>query len=129
MFSSISAGWGAVTIYFPPAGDCTLRQVFGLPAHGVLAGQSYVQHFAPLMGRLKSVLAPEVVDAMAKALTIMEDGTPCPAPHVAPGSWSVGALAVTAAVRVLAGLPVAAAPKMIMVDLFSACTLQTVDMI
>ena len=56
---------------------------------------------------------------MARALTVMEDGTPCPAPHVSPGAYSVAALAVSCAARVLAGVPVTPAPELILVDLLA----------
>jgi molybdopterin/thiamine biosynthesis adenylyltransferase len=126
--SAMSAGWGAVAIYFPVGCPCTFRQLFGLPESGPVDDCSYVEHFAGLVGRLQEVLMPEVVQALQQAFTIMKDGKPCPASQVAPGAAAVASLAVTAAVRVLAGLPVAAAPRMIVADMFSACTTPAVDL-
>ena len=40
-----------------------------------------------------------------------------------------GSDAVTAAVRVLAGLPVTAAPRMMVADMFSVCTAPGVDLL
>jgi hypothetical protein len=58
-----------------------------------------------------------VVAVVASALTVMEDGTPCPASQVAPGAFAVGALATSLLVRVLAGEHVTPAPQMVVLDL------------
>lgn len=63
-----------------------------------------------------------------QAFTIMKDGKPCPAPQVAPGAAAVASLAMTAAVRVLAGLSVTAAPRMMVADMCSVCTAPGVDL-
>lgn len=66
-----------------------------------------------MIERLAHDLNPEVVYAISKALTIMEDGTPCPASQVAPGSFAVASLAGTMIYRIFAGLPVSVAPDFI----------------
>lgn len=115
--SAVSAGWGGAAMYFPAGGGTTFRQVFGLPATGSVAGFSYVRQFAGVIAKLGDHLGPEIRAAMAKALTSMEDGTPCPAPHISVGAYCVAALGATVAMRILAGQPVAAAPQMLLVNL------------
>ena len=56
-----------------------------------------------------------VVLAVGKALTLMEDGRPCPASQVAPGADALSSLAGTLMVRILAGQSVLEAPTMITV--------------
>lgn len=121
LISAVSAGWGAALMYFPadPAKPALFRRIFGLPETGPVVNASYVEHFSVLFQALAKRLSPEIVQAMARALTVMEDGTPCPAPHVSPGSYSVAALAVSCAVRVLAGESVTPAPDLILVDLLA----------
>jgi molybdopterin/thiamine biosynthesis adenylyltransferase len=121
LISAVSAGWGAALMYFPPdpTQPALFRRIFGLPETGPVANDSYVEHFSVLFQALAKRLSPEIVQAMARALTVMEDGTPCPAPHVSPGSYSVAALAVSCAVRVLAGESVTPAPDLILVDLLA----------
>jgi molybdopterin/thiamine biosynthesis adenylyltransferase len=127
VISAVSVGFGAAAVYFPPGSPCTFRQLFGLPADGPVGGYSYAERFAVVIERLAEKLDPDVVRAMAKALTIMEDGRPCPAPHVSVGAASVAALATTIALRVLGGRPVTAAPEMILVDMASAAALPGID--
>lgn len=117
LLSCLSAGWGAVGFFFPPGGPCTARTLFGLPPTGSVAGASYTERFAGLMGTLAAELNPAIVAVMAEALKTMEDGTPCPASQVAAGGAAVAALAATLAVRVAAGRPVAPAPRLHLVDL------------
>lgn len=119
LISTVSAGWGAALMYFPPDGgpQSLFRRIFGLPVSGPVENASYVQHFSRLFEVLAARLSPEIVEAMARALRVMEDGTPCPAPQVSPGSYSVAALAVSCAVRVLSGAQETAAPNLILIDL------------
>lgn len=123
ILSAVSAGWGAAMMYFPnndPSSPHNFRSLFGLPAFGSVANLSYIKHFAGFFQTIAGQFDPQVVQAMSAALTVMQDGTPCPAPHVAPGSYSVATLALTAATRVLNGEHVAAAPELILVDLSKA---------
>jgi molybdopterin/thiamine biosynthesis adenylyltransferase len=119
VISAVSAGWGAVLMFCPPkpAEPSIFRRMFGLPQSGPVDNASYVERFGVLFGALSDRLSPEVVQAMGRALTRMEDGTPCPAPHVSAGSYSVAALAVTCAVQLLAGHTPTIAPQLIVIDL------------
>lgn len=115
--TAMSIGWGAGCVYFPPGSPWTFRKLFGLPDSGSVDNASYVERFGAAISRLATVLDPEVVQVVGQALTVMEDGTPCPASQVSPGAFSVGAMAATLIVRVLAEQPVTEAPKMTLVDL------------
>jgi hypothetical protein len=55
-----------------------------------------------VIDRLEADLSEDVVAALKKTLTVMDDGRPCPAPHVSVGSWAVGSLAATMAVEFFA---------------------------
>jgi molybdopterin-synthase adenylyltransferase len=121
VISAVSAGFGAALMYFPPDGELTFREAFGCPRFGPVDGLSYVERFSGLLAQLRPALSPAVVHAMKQALTVMEDGTPCPAPHLAVGAECVASLAVTVALRVLAGEPVAAVPDLILTDMETAC--------
>lgn len=130
IISAVSAGWGAAAIYFPPnhAGACGFRTLFGLPESGSVENASYVHHFAAFMQRLGAHLDPAVAQAMAKALTVMEDGTPCPAPHVSAGSYAVASLAVTMAFRILAGQKVLETPYLVLADMGQICAQGGIDL-
>ena len=82
-----------------------------------------------LIDRLEADLSEDVVAALKKTLTIMDDGHPCPAPHVSVGSWAVGSLAAAMAVRVLRAEPITAAPRMIFLNVSNLCTMQGVDLL
>jgi molybdopterin/thiamine biosynthesis adenylyltransferase len=115
LITAISAGWGAIAGYFPPTGSdvCGFRTLFGMPDHGSVAGLSFRAHFAMFVAGLEDRFGPAVVSAMSQAFTLMEDGTPCPAPQLSVGAYGVASLAVTMAVRILNGEPVVAAPDMV----------------
>jgi len=98
------------------------RKIFKLPETGPVANESYVGHFAPLVDRLAERIDPQVCAAMAKALTLMEDGTPCPAPHVSAGSTAVASLSVTLIARILNGDPVLEAPYMLVANMGTVST-------
>lgn len=141
VISCVSAGWGAAAVYLPPRAErqpapptgggesgCYFRQLFGLPAAGPVENASYVKHFKIFIERIGAHLDPDVVEAMAKALTIMEDGTPCPAPHVAAGAYAVASLAVTMAVRLLAGRKVTAAPHLVLANMGALASGEGIDL-
>jgi hypothetical protein len=65
------------------------------------------------MGRIGAHLDEQVREEVAKALTIMEDGTACPASQIAVGSFSVAALAMAMMHDMLAGMEVPGAPHMV----------------
>jgi molybdopterin/thiamine biosynthesis adenylyltransferase len=119
VISAISAGWGAICCYFPPtaSGVCGFRTLFGMPEQGSVADMSFREHFAGFVAGLEQAFGPKVVEAMAKAFTLMEDGTPCPAPQLSVGAYGVASLAVTIAVRALNGDPIVAAPQMLVANM------------
>lgn len=128
--SAVSGGWGAMACYFPVTNSevCGFRQLFGLPHTGSVENASYVKHFAHFIDRIRTELDPAVANAMAKALTVMEDGTPCPAPHVSAGSFAVASLAVTVAARILNGDKVTPAPHLIVANMSAICSEAGIDL-
>ncbi len=122
IISSLSAGWGAIALYFPMNSPFTFRQLIGLPLSGSVENASYVKHFTALLQSIENnlLLPREVVSVMQTALTILEDGKPCPASQISVGAHAIAALTTTAIIRVLAGLPVATAPNLIITDNWSA---------
>lgn len=120
--SVASAGFGAMAIYFAPDNPHTIRDIFGLPVSGPVGNTSYVENFTRLVRRIYPQLDPLVVRAMEKTFTIMEDATPCPAPHTVVGSSTMAALAMTIAVRILQGEPITHAPDVILLNLSETCT-------
>jgi molybdopterin/thiamine biosynthesis adenylyltransferase len=129
VIAPLSAGWGAAAIYFPPDGTCTFRSIFGLPSSGSVGHISYVGQFMRVIDRLEPDLSADVVAALRKTLTRMDDGRPCPAPHVSVGSWAVGSLAATLAVKVLRNEPITPAPRMIFLNMSSLCTMPGIDLL
>ena len=123
----LSAGWGAAALYFPPGSACSFRTIFGLPATGPVAQISYVDQFMRLIDRMEPELSADIVLALRKTLTKMDDGTPCPAPHVSVGASAVGSLAATMAVRVLRGDVITPAPRMIFLNIDRYCTTAGID--
>lgn len=126
--TALSIGWGAGCIYFPVGCEHTFRKLFGVQEEGSVAHMSYVDVFASLIRRLEDRLDPVVIKVIKKALTVMEDGTPCPASQVSPGAFSVGALGATLAVRIISGLPVLQSPNMTIVDMPTALMSQGIDL-
>jgi len=129
IIAPLSAGGGTAAIYFPPGATCSFRTIFGLPASGPVAGISYVGQFMRLIDRMEAELSPDIVLALRKTLTRMDDGTPCPAPHVSVGSAAVGSLAATMAVRFLRGEAITPAPRMIFLNMDRYCTTSGIDML
>lgn len=74
---------------------------------------SYAQVFANIIARIGRHLDAQVVEQIGRALTIMEDGKPCPASQVAVGSFTLGAMAVSMMHDFLDGRPVPTAPNMV----------------
>lgn len=126
--TALAIGWGAGCIYFPPDGQCSFRKAFGVPETGASEHLSYVEMFAPLIQSLEGRLDPVVIQVVKKALTVMEEGTPCPVSQVSPGAFSVGAMGAALAVRLLAGLPVLPAPQLLLADMSTALTVNGIDM-
>lgn len=130
IISAVSAGWGAAAIYFPPTENtaCGFRQLFGLPEAGSVENASYVEHFAHFMQRIGQHLDPTVANAMQKALTVMEDGTPCPAPHVSAGSFAVASLVTTMMSRILNNDAVTESPYLVLANMGALCAEGGIDL-
>ena len=122
IITAIAVGWGGGVIYFPPSGECSFRHMCGLPETGPVDHIPYPVAFGRVMQHLAAHLDPEVVTVVARALTVMEDGTPCPASQVAPGAFAVASLAGTLVHRILAGRPVRTAHELMIVDMPTALT-------
>jgi molybdopterin/thiamine biosynthesis adenylyltransferase len=111
--TAFNVGFDGGIIYFPKGSPVTFRKVFGLPLEGSVAHLSYIESFGRVVKRMSQDIDPSVIKAVSKALTVMEDGSPCPASQVAPGSFGTANLAGTMLYRILAGLPVTPAPDFI----------------
>jgi hypothetical protein len=115
VFTALSIGYGAGVLYFPPDTKASLAAII---AHDMASAQgegdaSYAAVFGKIMARIGAHLDRQVVEQVAKALTIMEDGRPCPASQIAVGSFTVAALAVSMMHDMLAGKEVPASPHMV----------------
>lgn len=126
--SAINAGFGAVALYYPHNNSCTFRQLFGLPENGSVEGISYAEKYMGIIQHLAKYLNPQIVTEMSKALGFMEDGKPCPASQIAPGSFTAGTLAATIAIKHLAGETIASVPKIIMLDLANTIQESAIDL-
>jgi molybdopterin-synthase adenylyltransferase len=129
IITAVSAGFGTVVAYFPPGSPHTFRDLFGIGRDEDVDNASYTEKFQRFVDRIGSVFSPEVQAALRKTLRIMEDGVPCPAPHLAIGATAVASLCTTIAVRHLAGLPCDAAPLMMTVDMARACVTASVSLL
>jgi molybdopterin/thiamine biosynthesis adenylyltransferase len=115
VFTALSIGFGAGVLYFPPDGQASLASIIAkdmAQAQGE-GDASYAAVFGQIMGRIGAHLDRQVVEQVARALTIMEDGRPCPASQIAVGSFTVAALALSMMHDLLAGLPVPASPQLV----------------
>lgn len=120
VISTLNIGFGSGCVYFPPHSPYTFERIFNINKEE--ENPSYVEKFTPLIQKLSEVLDPQVVRAMASALTIMEDGKPCPASQVSAGTFSAGAFTATLVVRILSGLPVTPAPALLIANLTTTAT-------
>ena len=115
LFTALSIGFGAGVLYFPAGSGMSLADVIApdVDSAGDDGGASYANVFAKVIERIAAHLDQQVVEQIAKALTIMEDGKPCPASQVAVGSLTIAAMAVSMMHDVLAGYQVPCAPEMV----------------
>lgn len=115
VFTALSIGFGAGVLYFPPNSGASLAQIIEHDMAGAASeGEaSYAAVFGRIMARIGAHLDRQVVEQVARALTIMEDGRPCPASQISVGSFTVAALAVSMMHDLLAGMEVPAAPHMV----------------
>ncbi len=128
MITALSVGWGGACVYFPKETAWTFRRLFQLPETGSVDNVSYTEAFAHVIHKLADVIDPQVVQVVRQALTIMEDGKPCPASQVSPGAFAVASLAATMIVRILSGLPVTEAPRMVIADMPTVLTSAGIDL-
>lgn len=117
VISAINAGFGAVALFYPHHNALTFRQLFGLPNSGSVEGISYSEKYMGIIKKLAKHLNPQVVTEMSKALGFMENGKPCPASQIAPGSFTAGTLAATIAIKYLGNESIVAVPNIILLDL------------
>lgn len=115
VFTALSIGYGAGVLYFPADSNASLADII---ANDVRNAQgegdaSYAAVFSKIMARIGAHLDSQVVAQVAKALTIMEDGRPCPASQISIGSFTVAAMAVSMMHDMLAGMPVPSSPTMV----------------
>ncbi len=123
VITALAVGWGGGCLYFPRGGVYSARRLFGLPEEGPVDHIPYTVAFAAVMQRLAAHLDPTVVEVVKRALTVMEDGRPCPASQVAPGAFTVAALAGSLVHRLMAGLPVHEAPELMIADMPTVLTM------
>lgn len=115
VFTALSIGFGAGVLYFPARSSASLAAIIARDVHTAQGegAPSYAAVFGKIMGRIGAHLDPQVVEQVGKALTVMEDGRPCPASQIAVGSFTVAALAVSMMHDMLAGMDVPASPRMV----------------
>jgi len=115
IFTAMNIGFGAGVLYFPPGSGQSLPEILEKDVEAAAAegNLSYTAVFTRVMGRIGAHLDRQVTEEVAKALTIMEDGTACPASQIAVGSFSVAALAMAMMHDMLAGLEVPGSPNMV----------------
>jgi molybdopterin/thiamine biosynthesis adenylyltransferase len=115
IFTALNIGFGAGVLYFPPNSGNSLPEILqrDIEAAAAEGNLNYTAVFGRVMARIGAHLDRQVVEEVAKALTIMEDGTACPASQIAVGSFSVAALAVSMMHDMLAGMEVPASPNIV----------------
>ena len=116
IMTALSIGFGAGVLYFPAGAERSLVDLIEQDvkdAGGGADGAAYAQVFAGIVARIGRHLDAQVVEQIAKALTIMEDGKPCPASQVAVGSFTIAAMAVSMMHDILEGRQVPVAPRMV----------------
>ena len=124
VFTALSIGYGAGVLYFPADSNASLADIIAADVRSAQGeGEaSYAAVFGKIMGRIGAHLDSQVVAQVSKALTIMEDGRPCPASQIAIGSFTVAAQAVAMMHDMLAGLAVPSSPTMVVHSFRNHCT-------
>ena len=117
IMTALSIGFGAGVCLFPGGSGLSLADLIADDVARAATGggetPSYAQVFAKIIDRIGQHLDAQVVEQIARALTIMEDGKPCPASQVAVGSFTLAALAVSMMHDFLDGRAVPTAPDMV----------------
>jgi predicted ThiF/HesA family dinucleotide-utilizing enzyme len=115
VITALSIGFGVGTLFFEAEAGETLPEIIQRDVEKSTAegDASYANVFAKIMARIGAHLDRQVVEQVARALTIMEDGRPCPASQLAIGAFATAAQAVTLMLRYLEGAEVPRAPTMV----------------
>lgn len=115
LFTALSIGFGGGVLYFPAGSGMSLTDILAADIHRAndSGGAGYVNVFSSVIERIAAHLDEQVVKQISKALTIMENGKPCPASQVAVGSFTIAAMAVSMMHDILEGNRVPTAPDMI----------------
>lgn len=115
VFTALNIGFGAGVLYYPAGTRDSLASILAADVAGAQAegDGSYAAVFGKIMARIGAHLDRQVVEQVAKALTIMEDGRPCPASQIAAGSFTVAAMAVSMMHDMLAGIELPQAPLLV----------------
>lgn len=88
--------WGGI-LYFPPIAEMSLIDILSsdIQKSQDQNNVSYTTVYTSLIERIEGELDEQVVEEIKKALTIMEDGKPCPASQVSVGTFTIAAMAVS----------------------------------
>lgn len=117
IMTALSIGFGAGVCFFPGDSDLSLVDLIAHDVKSAAAAEgnepSYAAVFAKIIERIGEHLDAQVVEQIGRALTIMEDGKPCPASQIAVGSFTLAALAVSMMHDFLAGRAIPTAPDMV----------------
>lgn len=112
--SSLAIGWGCGSLVFNQ-NSMSFRELFQIPESNGIE-YSYKEVFSKFLENIACQLDETVLSVVAQALTIMEDGKPCPASQVSPGASSVGALSGYLFFKSLCNEELPLAPQMIYLD-------------
>lgn len=118
ILTALTIGWGAGVLVFRSEAEASFRTLFDIPEGRDVLAQAglYTVKFRALIERIGTQFPASVQHALAKALTVMEDGTPCPASQVAPGAFALASLAGTVLCRLLADEELVEAPYLACID-------------
>ena len=114
VISSLAIGWGCGSLFFDHD-SMSFRELFQIPEGNDLE-YSYKEVFSKFLENIACRLDETVLSVVSQALTIMEDGKPCPASQVSPGAAAVGALSGYLYFKSLRGDMLPTAPQMIYLD-------------
>lgn len=117
LFTALNAGFGALIWYFPPGCELPIADALHDDIVAASVGRdtpiTYADVYAPFVTRLKPFLDDEVSADILKVLAKMRDGEPCPASQVAPGLYTVAAMATSAMRDVLSGASYPSSPTLL----------------
>lgn len=114
ILTAVSVGFGALTWYYPPGTQVTMRTMMQADIDRAEGAASYASVFASFFDRLRDRMDADVCDQVDRVLGLMRDGTPCPASQVASGSFGIAALAMSMIRDILASKDVPHAPAMVL---------------